>query len=197
MSDTFSRQSDEVLVQLVVAGCNRAREALFERVRGRLERQFARFAANRLDPSIDVDDLVQDVQIAVFRAVDRFDPTIGSFKSLVQRIASNKKYDVLRRFYRGPPPGPLPPEVTAGGDRELDVDAAAIAWRGVSRLPRPQRQAIRLHLGIGLTIAEAALCVDCHPDALRQRIKRGLATLSKRLARLGRDFASDRSRPDE
>lgn len=86
------------LVEAAQAGEREALEALFERYLPRVRRIVALRAGYRLRQLEDVDDLVQDALLRVFRDLDRFEArSEGSFRSWIARCVEREVIDGARR----------------------------------------------------------------------------------------------------
>jgi RNA polymerase sigma-70 factor (ECF subfamily) len=136
------------------------------------------FVRARLREASDVEDVVQNVLVAIhrarhtYRAERRFAPWLGA-------VARNAVIDELRRRGRRL-------------SREVPLDAAAEAvaptpespaplspemQRALEQLPAAQREAVELIQIRGLSVAEAAQRVGIKPGALKVRAHRGYRAL--------------------
>ena len=91
--------SDESLVEAVRGGDDAAFEQIFERHRRRITRMVARFFKR---PE-RVEEILQEVFIKVYFALDAYSPERGaSFSAWLSKVAINSCYDELRRARRRP-----------------------------------------------------------------------------------------------
>jgi len=175
------------LLARVRKGERAAGEALFERYRPRI----AAFVRARLRPgATEVDDVVQDVCVKVWNALDRFEPRgIGSFWWFARTLARHHLIDVARK--RGAAhETPLDtatnvaPAASARGPlREaVDHEAAAAVDAALEKLPEKTRHGLAMRLELGLDWS--VIAQDCgfpSPDAARVAIKRALVDVAKEL----------------
>jgi RNA polymerase sigma-70 factor (ECF subfamily) len=93
----FAALEDVDLVRLVVGGSQPAFEILVERYQGRIFRLVSRFVPS----AADVEDIVQDVFLKVFRRIETF-TFQASFYTWLYRIAVNTASDAFQRRKRNP-----------------------------------------------------------------------------------------------
>jgi RNA polymerase sigma-70 factor (ECF subfamily) len=150
-------------------------------------------ARYRLTPE-EADELVQDVRIRLWRAMEsRDEPPSAAY---VKQAATSAALDLMRRRRRvrtePMPEGDAAPRRTpiAVGrirppDGEMEADErAALVWREVESLAAPRDVAVRLYLA-GYDRFEVARMRDWTEARARNLIYRGLADLRARLARVG------------
>jgi RNA polymerase sigma-70 factor (ECF subfamily) len=148
-----------------------------------LARLFPPFFRRRLrDGAGDVDDLVQEVLIAVHTRRATYDPT-QPFTAWVYAIARYKMIDHVRRhrgrvFIAIDDAGELAAAETAdGGTAMSDLD------RLMRELPEGQRAAIRETKLEGLSVSEASARLGMSESAVKVNVHRGLKALAARLGR--------------
>ena len=187
-SSTGRRQSDEDLVRQLVDG---REEAL-----GPLHGRYAPLVYNLAAQSIDratAEEIVQDVFLTIWRKASMFDPTKGSFRSWVLRIAHHRVLNELRRRGRRVKVAPDPDGAHVGEATEPGPGPAEEAWRAhrrvivreaVAALPPSQRQALSLAFLEDLTHQQIADFLNLPLGTAKSRIRVGIMTLRTRLAPL-------------
>jgi RNA polymerase sigma-70 factor (ECF subfamily) len=179
------------LVALAKQGDRSAVETLFERYRPRIEAfLFARmpYRARRL---FDTQDVVQEVCVKVFAALDGFESRgIGSFWCFVRTVARNHLTDAGRRggalhettIHEGS--GSCPSIAAPGPAKEAEGHESLEAFdRALEKLPERVRTAVLARLDLGLewdVIAKE--CGYPTPDAARVAVKRALREVAKEMA---------------
>ena len=161
-------------------GDNRAFEVLYQRYRGRLHR----FVRRMTGPSVEADEIFQDVWLAVIKGKRRYAPT-ARFVTYLFAIAHNRAAEKLRTRGRcvivelldddgGVPDGELDPlSVT------LNAELGKALADAISLLPAEQREAFLMQ-------AEGDLSLDEIADASgapRETVKSRLRYASRRLRR--------------
>lgn len=131
----------------------------------------------------EVEEVVNDVFIAAFAQLDRFDGDEARFRAWLHAIARHKRIDQLRRLQRCPPTALL-------DDRDLpssdDVEATALRQLAdeelmevLGALTSDQRDVIVLRFISGLSLMQTALAVDKPVGAVKAMQHRALAQLRK------------------
>lgn len=130
----------------------------------------------------EVDDVLQDTWLAAVR----HRPKPGSLRAWLAKVARNSAVTVHRRNVRRqrreratPPPAHEPS--TAETVEKLALQAQVA--RAVAELDEPYREAVILRYHDGLTHAEVAEVQGISADNARQRVKRGLDQLRRRMTR--------------
>lgn len=126
------------------------------------------------------EDLAQEAFEAAYRGWERIsqydDPP-----AWIRRVVANKAVSLPRRRAaelrallrsRGSADEPRSSEA-------LEVDVAL--WEAVRRLPRRQAQTVALVYIEDCTLAEVALTIGCNRETARTHLRRGRATLARRL----------------
>ena len=126
-------------------------------------------------PRYDVEDLVQEVFLAVFRRISSLkDP--AAFPGWLARIARNRATD----YFRKEPRAEELPEDLASEDRS-EGEARSILDL-VRRLPEAYRETLVLRLVEGMTGPEIAERTGLTPGSVRVNLHRGMAQLRELLA---------------
>jgi RNA polymerase sigma-70 factor (ECF subfamily) len=162
--------SDEhTIIEKVLAGETGAFRLLVEMYQP-LVFQFAR---NMLRTIEDAEDLTQDVFVAAFQNLRKFDSTRAKFSTWLLTITRNRCLNQLAR-YRASPPGGI-----VSVDRGLSPDAAAVAsevWQHLSdaleTLPIEQRTAFVLAEIQELPHAEIAMIEQIEVGTVKSRVSR-------------------------
>ena len=140
-------------------------------------------------PSADLaEDLTAEVFLRALKAYDRFDPSSGSPRPWLFRIAQNALRDYHRQAKRRE-------MLTMAAMRDLECDAPSpeerLLWEeevagllaGMSELPVKDREVIGLCYGSELSIAEAGEILGLSDGATRTRLWRAVGRLRKILGR--------------
>jgi RNA polymerase sigma-70 factor (ECF subfamily) len=150
--------------------------------RGAFERLYERYAAmvhgillSRV-PRMDVEDLVQDVFVTVYRRLDTLrDP--AAFAGWLAMIARNRATDHLRRAFKTEE---LPEDLATEDPSELEAKAILAIIR---ELPEAYRETLVLRLVEGMTGPEIAARTGLTSGSVRVNLHRGMALLKKELDR--------------
>ncbi|MGH7509379.1 MAG: RNA polymerase sigma factor [Gemmatimonadales bacterium] len=138
-------------------------------------------------PSPDLaEDLTAEVFLRALRSFGRFDPSRGSARAWLFRIAQNALRDHQRQARRRP-------VVSLAGMRDLKCDSPSpeerLLWEeevagllaALEELSANDREVIGLCYGSELSMAEAGEILGLSPTATRTRLWRALARLRKTL----------------
>ena len=202
MSATLSEQT---LVEQAIAGERLALERLLLMHARRLSMHLAPKIPDVLKGVVDVDDILQQTFLQVFRDIRTFEPAgQGSFYAWLRGIAENRLFDCIRQHKRKKRGGDFRRQVKAGAEHSsaaadiLDLLSGAqgtpsvsVARRelidaiqvGVACLPEDQRRAIQLHCLEGKSLDETAQLMDKTPGAIRALVHRGKCNLQEQLDR--------------
>jgi RNA polymerase sigma-70 factor, ECF subfamily len=132
----------------------------------------------------EADDLTADVFLRALGGFDGFDPTRGSPKAWLFRIAQNALRDNQRQARRRP-------VLSLGSFRDLRCEAPSpeerVLWEeqvgrllaAISELSSNDRQIIALCYGAELPVTEAGEMLGLNSTAARTRLWRALARLRK------------------
>ncbi|MGW4897236.1 RNA polymerase sigma factor ShbA [Kitasatospora sp. NPDC004240] len=132
-----------------------------------------------------VDDVAQEVCVAVLCALPRYRDEGRPFEAFVYGIAAHKIADLQRAAMRGPgssviPPDDLPelPDDALGPEeRALLSSDAAWAKELLSNLPARQRELVLLRVAAGLSAEETGEVLGMSPGAVRVAQHRALSRL--------------------
>ncbi|HEY6797059.1 MAG TPA: RNA polymerase sigma factor ShbA [Kineosporiaceae bacterium] len=118
-----------------------------------------------------VDDVAQEVCIAVLSALPRYRDEGRPFEAFVYRIAANKVADVQRWSYRTATPQADVPDVIdlSDGPETLAIRAsdARRARLLLERLPEAMRELVVLRVAVGLSAEETGRALGMSPGAVR------------------------------
>jgi RNA polymerase sigma-70 factor (ECF subfamily) len=176
--ENFCTLSDEELSRQIIAGCQDALTALFDRYHRLVFDVALRIVR---DPG-EAEDVVQNVFLDVFRAMANFDPRKGILKVWIlqyayHRALHRKRHLVSNHFYRWEN---LETAIEVGSNRALwgEVpEAARLAEQMLENLKPHQREVVELTYFEGLTAEEIARRLGESPHAVRHRLQRGVAAL--------------------
>ncbi len=142
----------------------------------------------RLQGARDVDDLVSEVFLGVFRGLPSFDGTWERFRSWVFVIAHHRLVDERRRSARRVEATlPEGADVAAAGpeDEALDQVATAGVVARCAALPPDQRDVLLLRIIGDMTVEQVADALGKTPGAVKALQRRGLARLHQILTSEG------------
>lgn len=171
--------SDAELVRLAVRD-----ERAFEMLVTRHAPQVHRLAASTVGPGA-ADDVVQDVFIAVHRALKSFRAE-AQFSTWLHRITLNACYKALQVRQNIPfeqTPEPAAPHSPVKTSEQADIREKLAA--ALQTLPRDQREAVTLRELSGLDYAEIAQITGSELGTVKSRINRGRAALRDWLTKAG------------
>ncbi|HJS47971.1 MAG TPA: sigma-70 family RNA polymerase sigma factor [Gemmatimonadales bacterium] len=141
----------------------------------------------------DLDEVVQDVRIRLWRARESGERIEGAPSSYVYQAARSASLDLVRRRRGRGRTAPVPAEKaaepaaprTSGPDRRVeDSELSEIVFGAVDGLLASRRRVVRLHL-LGYESAEIAGLLGWSGGKTRNLLSRGLADLRGRLRDLG------------
>jgi RNA polymerase sigma-70 factor (ECF subfamily) len=174
------------LVVRAVQGDGRATDALLAHVHP-LVLRYCRARLTRLPGGArhHVDDVAQEVCLAVLCALPRYRDEGRPFEAFVFGIAAHKIADLQRAAMRGPgstaiPAGDLPEtadESLGPEERALRSSDAAWARELLACLPPRQRELVLLRVAAGLTAEETGEVLGMSPGAVRVAQHRALSRL--------------------
>ncbi|WP_442906152.1 RNA polymerase sigma factor ShbA [Kitasatospora sp. NBC_00458] len=132
-----------------------------------------------------VDDIAQEVCVAVLCALPRYKDQGRPFEAFVYGIAAHKIADLQRAAMRGPGSTVVPqddlPEVPddALGPEERALLSSDAAWAKelLSNLPARQRELVLLRVAAGLSAEETGEVLGMSPGAVRVAQHRALSRL--------------------
>jgi RNA polymerase sigma factor (sigma-70 family) len=139
----------------------------------------------------DIDDLTNEVLLAVFRRVDSFEGSQANFRSWVFTVAHSRLIDERRRQSRRPPQTALADEHERAAS-SCDTEDAALRGLEVARieaicaqLPADQRAVVLLRIVGELSIEQVAEALGKTTGAVKQLQRRGFQSARDRFAREG------------
>ena len=142
-------------------------------------------------PPDRVDDVVQDVLLAVHRARATYDPA-RPFLPWLRAIATRRAIDALRRRYRqaaeiqDDDAAAAAPAATRDAEDTLDLaDRTQALSQAIATLPPGQRQAVELLALRERTLEQASGETGRSKVALKVNLHRAIAALRRRLAEPG------------
>jgi RNA polymerase sigma factor (sigma-70 family) len=159
-----------------------ASDPAFDRIVRTHGESLSRVAWGYADNAADHDDLMQDILVALWRALPRF-RSESSERTFVFRIAHNRGCTFLagRRDHEPLTSDTSIPDPRPGADEEVDrARNRARLLTAVRTLPDAQRQAVLLRLE-GFTIGEIAALQDVSENNVSVRLTRARDGLRKLL----------------
>ncbi|MCX4989013.1 sigma-70 family RNA polymerase sigma factor [Streptomyces sp. NBC_00638] len=174
------------LVHRAVDGDEQATHDLLAHVHP-LALRYCRARLSRLpgDARHFVEDLAQEVCVAVLLALPRYKDTGRPFEAFVFAIAAHKVADLQRAAMRHPgstavPSDEMPerPDDSLGPEeRALLSSDAEWAKKLMANLPENQRELLLLRIAVGLTAEETGQMLGMSPGAVRVAQHRALSRL--------------------
>jgi RNA polymerase sigma-70 factor, ECF subfamily len=185
----MDRVEDEVLVQRVASGDERALAGIYDRYAGLIYGTGLRYLGDRET----AEELVQDVFTSVWKNAAGFDPARASFATWVYRITRNRATDLIRRRkarVRTVEDEPLfePGETEPSGDLSRNFDVAA----ALSRLTPVHREVLVLAYFHGFSQREISDRTATPLGTVKSRTTAALRALRKSMS-----FEEDRWSADE
>jgi RNA polymerase sigma-70 factor, ECF subfamily len=161
-------------VEAAGRGDRGAFERLYERYSGRVHAiLLARV------PRIDVEDLLQDVFVTVYRRLRTLREP-AAFAGWLAMIARNRATDHMRR---APKTEELPEDLPADDPSGLEALEANAVLGIIRGLPEAYRETLLLRLVEGMTGPEIAARTGLTPGSVRVNLHRGMTQLKERLHR--------------
>lgn len=186
--DARSDAHDEALIARHRAGDPDAFPEIYRDHVAAVHRRLTRI----LGPIAEREDLIQDVFLALHRALPRFRGD-AQLTTLVHRIAINRAYEHLRRQSRRPArlvEGWFFDDVAAlHGSPELQSAARedlARVFDCLARIKPKKRIALLLRVVDGLSFEDIGRLVDATPEAVAKRVQHGMRELDALMARAER-----------
>ncbi len=195
------RPALDALVGRAAQGDRSAQRALFSELRPRIVRHVSFLLRRRAE----VDDVVQEVFLEIFRSLRSFEGR-SSFSTWVHRITVRATYRHMRRHWKGAPP----PEAEADADlaeppaeadpaRGAEVrDRHARVLRILDQLSPKKRMVLVLHDLEGVEAAEIAKLVGAPVLTVRTRLfyaRKELAAAARSDPALAEYFEEDEGGP--
>ncbi|WP_210493094.1 sigma-70 family RNA polymerase sigma factor [Patulibacter sp. SYSU D01012] len=135
----------------------------------------------------DVEDVVHDVFVRVWRDPKGFDPARGPFGAYVRMVARSRALDLLRsgqaagRATERLATAPLPASADVVVSEAERREARRALLRAMAALPQPQREAIALACWGDLTASEIADRAGLPLGTVKGRLRLGLARMRAEL----------------
>ena len=120
----------------------------------RYERPLLAYGHRRLADRMDVEELVQETLVRLWRMGDRFDPALGSVDGMVFTIASRVLIDILRR--RRPTEALVAGHEPALRDHSEATEAALVVRGALATLSADHRAVVELAYFDGLSQRQIA-----------------------------------------
>jgi len=158
-------EEDETLVAAIRDGSERAFNLLVDR-----HQQAVRTFLRGITSADDADDMAQETFLAVWTHARRFRG--GNVRAWLLSIAWRKAKDAQRRWFRWRRRDSAY-HGTPAPTRDLDTADRLAVRQALATLSLPQRAAIVLHLGCGLTHPETAQALDVPLGTVKSHINRG------------------------
>jgi RNA polymerase sigma-70 factor (ECF subfamily) len=158
-----------------------------------------------LRSTVTVDDILQQTFIRAFRGIGQLEPlTPEAIQAWLKKIADHQLQDILKAHYRKKRGGHRQRVSRIGGPQDssmmdliellsgCDRTASQVAARqeaihaiqiGIAALPEDQRQAVRLHLIDGQSLAETAKAMHRTPGAVSALVHRAKQSLGEMMGR--------------
>ncbi len=165
--------SDATLLARIAEGDLEAFQTFYGRHAGRVL-AYARQLGHRGHCADLVEDVVQEVFVAVWRRAASFRPDRGDPAGWLYTITRNKLVDHWRRQGETAEPGEIDVLTLTEGDTE---DLRVTVRQALTRVAPDQRRAIEMAYFGGLTYEETARRLDLPVGTLKSRIRSGLKTL--------------------
>lgn len=181
----------ETLLQRIARGDQNAVEACLDTFGGLVWSLAKKYVASRAD----VEDAVQDIFVAIWKAADRYDPAVASEAAFIATIARRRLIDRNRRAAVRPDVATLPdesdafrmPDMTSHG---ADIaDEAARAAEALKQLRPEQQKVVWLAVYHGWAQSEIAEKLDLPLGTVKTHVRRGLIKIREVLG-VTRDTAS-------
>lgn len=173
---------DEAIIARVLRGDSEAFRALVDRYQGPVVRMIAHLTCD----THARDDVAQDVFLAAYRSLARFDPARSSFSTWLFTIARNKAINAAKRRRQmliGSFPEPQDPRVPS--DDLMVQELHARLDRALARLPSHQRRAFVMAEFDDLPYETIAQIEAVRVGTVRSRINRAKAALRSLLGDAG------------
>lgn len=175
MSDT-----ENFLLRRIANGDKSAVSQFIDCYGGLLWSLALRFNANRAD----AEDAVQDACIAIWKAAERFDPSIASEKTYVSMIARRRYIDRNRRKqleYSSDEVAAIVEPQNDASQLAEQKDEVQKAVNVLNELPSDQSRTIRLAIFGGLSHSQIASATGLSLGTVKTHIRRGLITMRQRI----------------
>lgn len=134
----------------------------------------------------DVQDILQEAFIRIFKSTNQFDKTKGSFTNWSKRIAINTainegKKRMRHRVMDHDASVPIEPDVI----RKMDLEDLV---QTLTAMPTDQHRVFNLHLVDGFSHKEIGEMLNITPDVSRQRLSKARRWIKRRFELSGNDL---------
>lgn len=188
LGDVESSTSDDSVVADLVRRAQQREELAFAELYIRFFDPVNRYLAIALKNLDDAQEVAQEVFARALKAIDRYDPKLGTFRDWLFTLVRNVAIDHLRKGSRAElvelsrvPSHALPVADRAASLLErLDPDEGL--RRMLDELPEMQRRVLALRFLFGLTTAEIADVVGATAASVRQIQHRALKALASSMS---------------
>ena len=174
---------DRRLVELHLAGD----WAAFRQIVERYQAMICALVVSACGDVAGSEDVAQEVFIAAWKQLPELREP-GKLRAWLCGIARNCTHNSRRRESRTPTAGAeaLSAETPAGGgspqDEAISAEESAIMWRALEAMPENYREPMVLFYREHRSVPAVAATLELSEDAVRQRLARGRAMLSERMA---------------
>jgi RNA polymerase sigma-70 factor (ECF subfamily) len=162
--------TDRLYERVLVLRCQARDEAAFAELVERYQPRLRYYLRKLLPDAQGAEDALQDVWLAVFRAVSRL-ADLGAFRAWLYRIARDRAWRELRK--RGPPHQPLEAVEPIDGRAEEQPFTAEDVERvhaALDELSTEHREVLVLRYVEDMPYGEIARVVGCQVGTVRSRL---------------------------
>ena len=182
---TPAHPDDPQLIQRHLAGDRAAFRQIVERYQGMV----CALAYSAVGDLARSEDIAQEVFIAAWKQLPQLrEPE--KLRGWICGITRNLAHDSLRRAGRTPTAraGELPADLPAAGsdprERAISADETGLMWEALRGLPEIYREPMVMFYRESQSTAAVAAALDVSEETVRQRLARGRAMLTARMATL-------------
>lgn len=137
-------------------------------------------------PQRDVEDVTQNIFIAVVRSLDKFESR-SLFSTWLYTIVSRQIADYYRKYYRSSEKDAMSIEAQEDFDIPIDnqnnVEELIVVKQALHALPENYQEIIMLRFGNGLTFAEVAESIGKSLEATKSLYRRAIQALTENIGR--------------
>ena len=173
-------QDDREVIAEVLAGNKEAYALIVIKYKGKI----ASILRRNLSPSLEVEDIVQEVFIKAYYSLPDYRPA-HSFPAWLYRIAINRGIDELRKRKRTPAVTEmnmeLQDECPVPLEEYLAKEERHTLWQQLKRLDQSYRTILDLHYLQHLSYKEIGSKLSLSPDAVRMRLSYARKKLREQL----------------
>ncbi len=169
-SETLEREN--ALVQAVMSG---HKESFSELIRPYQSRIYGMAMGYTRNPE-EAKDLAQDVFVATFQSLPRFD-RVRPFRNWILKIATHHCYMFLRKRGRPTPPPPLPPPEADPLDVQVETESREEIRAAFHRLEEDQKMVVWLYYFFNRSCQEIAEILEISLALVKVRLFRARQAL--------------------